>query len=197
MESLRDSVQNGVLRPFAHIVSHAGQRSADNAVERRGDARIALLYACVVERGLGCVERGAGGREASYGLVQIAFAGGAGLCQRFDPVVVLSGGDHFRFGLPDCGRAAGRLRFVRLRLDHVQQLALADERAFLEMDAAEEAADPRLNRNVVASVSLSHETHRNRDVPGDDFGDRQAERRRRYAFFLTASPDHDSGDNRK
>ncbi len=80
------------------------------------------------------------------------FAGSVDGCERFHAFVILPGIGQFRFGLADRGLPLSRLRGVRGRFDHVEQVSLVYECPFSEIDSAQKSAYARLYRDVRFSV---------------------------------------------
>jgi serine/threonine protein kinase HipA of HipAB toxin-antitoxin module len=101
-----------------------------------------------------------------------------------------------RLLLRDRGLGELHVGFIRLRLDHEQQVTLFDDGAVLEVHGLEIAGDPRDQTDGVAGLGVAGQLDRVGDGLLHGPADRHAGRRRRNVGVILAAAREQEGEQR-
>ncbi|MCY1419692.1 hypothetical protein D9M71_352850 [compost metagenome] len=191
----RDHVEKTAIGALADEVAHLGLGQADQAALGRVDAGVAQLDLRQLDLGVGRIHVAFRRLVVGHRGIQIQLADRVHRGQRTDAIQI-------RFGLDQAGArlrqhrpGLGELGLERLRVDGVEQRALVDEGAFLEMDAIEKAVDPGAYGHVGGADGLADQIQRNAHVTrgdGDEWHLQHGRRRRRLAVAATEQRLHQS-----
>ncbi len=112
------------------------------------------------------------GLVVGHGGIQVNLADGVHRGQRADARQIRAGLDQGRAGLGQHRLGLGNLGLEGLRIDGVQQGALLDEGAFLEMDTFKETVHPGTDGHIDGTDGLAHHIEGDAYVLGGDSDER-------------------------
>ena len=182
---LRDRRQQRALAA-ADEAARLHLRRADQPVDRRGDPRVAEVERRLLDRRLGRLDLRSRRVLRGPRVVELLLADRLLGDERRVAGDVVVGLREPRLRRRQIGLRLRERGLERLRIDLIEQVALADERPFAEVHRVEEALDARADVDVLEALGLSDQVEVDRHVLLDDRRHVDFGRRRRDGGRLLA-----------